>query len=96
MILDFVKSLLSGFLLLLVVMTFAALVAYRLDYMGKEKQATTITLDQELLDRIDQYRVEKGLESREKAISHALDRALTENEEPASEKSPSNNELNSH
>ena len=95
MILDFVKALLSGFLLLLVVMSFAALVAYRIEYMGKEKQTTTITVDEELLNRIDQYRVEKGLDNRAEAINHLLDRALTENEEAASEKSPSVSVLDS-
>jgi hypothetical protein len=94
-ILDFFKALFSRFLLLLVIMSLADLVAYRTEYTGKEKQATTITVDAELLNRIDQYRAEKGLDSRPEAIDHLLDRVLTENEEAVSKKSPSDTVLDS-
>jgi len=93
MILDFFKAFLSGFLLLLLVLSLVAVIAYRTEYIGGEEQTITITVDEELLNRIDEFRVEKQLDNRSAAIKKLLDRVLTEVEKPTPEKSLSDTEV---
>ncbi len=85
-IIDVIEEFLLGFLVLLVIMCMTGIAAYRIQYQTREEQLVDFAADEKLLQRIDDFRIEKGLETRSEAIRQLIEKALTEMEKESSEK----------
>ncbi len=85
-IIDTIQEYLLGFLVLLVVMGLTGIAAYCIQYQMREEQIVNFAADEKLLQRIDDFRIEKGLETRSEAIRQLIEKPLTEMEKESSEK----------